>query len=90
LTLEGAERSTHRPFGRIVDQHDREQELIPRPDRQEDCERRERGPSQGDVHLPEELPRRRAVDTRGLRKLFWHVQEVGAHPEDAERHEQAD
>ena len=49
LSLERAERAGHRPLRRVVDEHDREQELVPGPDREEDPERRERGPGQRNV-----------------------------------------
>ncbi len=69
LSLEGAERACHRSLRRIVDQHDREQELVPRKHREQDPERRERGPGQRNVDPPEQLPGRRSVDSRRLRQL---------------------
>ena len=57
---------------------------------EQDPERGDRGPCERDVDAPEELPGRRAVDACRLGELGRHVQEVGAHPVDAERHVEPD
>ena len=71
-------------------EHEREQELVPRPDGEEDRERRDGGSRERHVDAPEEVERGRAVDAGGLRELLGHAQEVGAHPEDAEGHVEPD
>ena len=78
-------------FDRVVDEHDREQELVPRPDRRagsratrSQAGRAARGRARRAARCV--APSTRAASESSLR----HVHEVRAHPEDPERHEQAD
>ena len=63
LALERAERAGHRPLGGVVDQHDREQELVPRPDETAGSPATRSPAGQRHVDPPEQLPRR-APSTR--------------------------
>jgi len=42
------------------------------------------------MDLPEQVPDASAIDAGCIRDLAWHVDEVGAHPEDAKGHKQGD
>lgn len=64
VALERAERAGHCAFGRVFDQHQRQQKLIPRPDRHENAERRDWCARQRQVDAPEEIPQRCAIDAR--------------------------
>ena len=90
LPLEGAQRAGDGPLLRVVHEHERDQELVPRPDGHEDAERHDRRPGERHVDLPEQVPRAGAVDAGGLGQLPGHVHEVRPHPEHREGHVQAD
>lgn len=88
LTLERSQRASHRSLRRVLDEHQRKEKLVPRPDGHEDPERRDRRPRERNVDLPEQVPGGRAIDAGRLRNLAGHVDEVGAHPEYGKGHVQ--
>ena len=90
MALERSQRTGHRSLRRVLDEHQRKEKLVPRPDGHEDPERRDRRPRERDVDAPEQVPGGRAIDAGRLRDLGRHVDEVGAHPEDGKGHVQAD
>ena len=90
VALERSQRTGHRSLRRVLDQHQRKEKLVPRPDGHEDPERRDRRPREREVDAPEQIPGGRAVDAGRLRDLSRHVDEMGTHPEDGKGHVQAD
>ncbi|VXB70213.1 hypothetical protein BACI9J_190001 [Bacillus altitudinis] len=65
--------------------HERPEQLVPRPQHGRDREHADRRTGQGQHDPPERLERVRAVHPRGLFELGRHVQERGPHQERAER-----
>ncbi len=90
LALECSQRAGHRSLRRVLDEHQRKEKLVPRPDRHEDPERRDGRPRERNVDLPEQVPGGRAIDAGRLRDLAGHVDKMSAHPEDGKGHVQGD
>jgi hypothetical protein len=90
VALERTQRTGHRSLRRVLDEHQRKQELVPRPDGHQDPERCDRRSRERDVDMPEQVPGGRAIDARRLRDLSRHIDKVGAHPEDGKGHVQGD
>ena len=62
VALERSQRTGHRPLCRILNEHQRQEKLVPRPDGHEDPERRDRRLREWDMDAPEQVPGRRAVN----------------------------
>src|SRR3954465_14383400 len=59
LTLEKGQRTRHRPLQRVGDEHDRQEELIPGPEEEQDSQSGHRRASPRQVDEPELLPQPR-------------------------------
>src|SRR5512145_920484 len=90
MSLKRPQRTSHRSLRWVLDQHQRKKKLVPRPNGHEDPKRRDRRLRERYVDAPEQIPGGGAIDTGRLRDLSWHVDEVGAHPEDRKGHVQGD
>lgn len=90
LLDELAEPGRGRAHHRVLDEHQGQQELVPRPHEVEETERGERGDGGREEDAGEGAPAVRAVHGGGLDQLLGQRLEVRTHPEDAEGHEQPD
>jgi hypothetical protein len=76
---------------RILDEHQRKQELVSTAQTAIRIPRDAMGARASGTWICQNRSHVfRAIDPRSLRDLARHVREVGPHPEDGERHEQAD
>ncbi len=90
LTLERAQAAGDGTHGRVVDEHERQQVLVPGREEEQDRERRQCGHRERKLHLAEDLPRCGAVELGGLGQRCLHPEEARPHPEHPEGHEQPD
>ncbi len=90
MALESSQSAGHRSLRRVLDKHQAQEKLVPRPYGGEDSKRGDRRACQRDMNPPKQVPGGRPIDAGCFREFTWHVDEVSAHPEDSKGHVQCD